>query len=525
MLFNSPEFLLFLPIVFGLYWFVTQRSLKAQNLLLLVASYVFYGWWDWRFLGLIALSTIVDFLVGIRIEEAPDKARKKRWLWVSLAVNLGILGYFKYANFFIENWISAWDSPSASPCTPPPCRSSCPSASPSTPSRPSPTPSTSIGATSRPPGPRRLWRLRLLLPAARRGPIERATNLLPQITSPRKFTYEQGRDGMRLILWGMFKKVVVADSCAPYVDMCFDNPEAFSGSTLILGAILFSFQIYGDFSGYSDIAIGTAKLFGFELMTNFKFPYFSRDIAEFWRRWHISLSTWFRDYLYIPLGGRASPSPRPSATSSSSSSSPGSGTGPIGPSSSGAASTPCSSSRSSCAAPTGRTPRASSPKARWLPSPRELLQMGWTFTAVTIAWVFFRADSLEHAVTYLTHPFDNLIMAGSEELGLPFSPLDCLFLWTISFKNKRMPSGSTHVHCASSHTVLSAPSSHCDLEKQMPRSSTSNSDEIIRYQSHPFVDWSRFFWLLGWYQAISMPPEGDLVRTGFLITEKALQEP
>ena len=135
------------------------------------------------------------------------------------------------------------------------------------------------------------------------GPIERATNLLPQITSPRTFTYEQGRDGMRLILWGMFKKVVVADSCAPYVDMCFDNPEAFSGSTLILGAILFSFQIYGDFSGYSDIAIGTAKLFGFELMTNFKFPYFSRDIAEFWRRWHISLSTWFRDYLYIPLGG------------------------------------------------------------------------------------------------------------------------------------------------------------------------------------------------------------------------------
>ena len=194
------------------------------------------------------------------------------------------------------------------------------------------------------------------------GPIERATNLLPQITSPRKFTYEQGRDGMRLILWGMFKKVVVADSCAPYVDMCFDNPEAFSGSTLILGAILFSFQIYGDFSGYSDIAIGTAKLFGFELMTNFKFPYFSRDIAEFWRRWHISLSTWFRDYLYIPLGGRASPSPRPSATSSSSSSSPGSGTGPIGPSSSGAASTPCSSSRSSCAAPIGKTPATLSPK-------------------------------------------------------------------------------------------------------------------------------------------------------------------
>ena len=303
MLFNSPEFLLFLPIVFGLYWFVTQRNLKAQNLLLLVASYVFYGWWDWRFLGLIALSTIVDFLVGIRIEEAPDKARKKRWLWVSLAVNLGILGYFKYANFFIENWISAWQSLGVTMHA-------------STLQVILPvgisfytfqTLSYSIdiyrGNLKATRDPVAFGAFVSFFPQLVAGPIERATNLLPQITSPRSFTYEQGRDGMRLILWGMFKKVVVADSCAPYVDMCFDNPEAFSGSTLILGAILFSFQIYGDFSGYSDIAIGTAKLFGFELMTNFKFPYFSRDIAEFWRRWHISLSTWFRDYLYIPLGG------------------------------------------------------------------------------------------------------------------------------------------------------------------------------------------------------------------------------
>ena len=195
------------------------------------------------------------------------------------------------------------------------------------------------------------------------GPIERATNLLPQITSPRKFTYEQGRDGMRLILWGMFKKVVVADSCAPYVDMCFDNPEAFSGSTLILGAILFSFQIYGDFSGYSDIAIGTAKLFGFELMTNFKFPYFSRDIAEFWRRWHISLSTWFRDYLYIPLGGSRVSKPKAIRNVFIIFLVSGFWHGANWTFIAGAASTPCSSSRSSCAAPTGRTPRASSPKA------------------------------------------------------------------------------------------------------------------------------------------------------------------
>ena len=303
MLFNSPEFLLFLPIVFGLYWFVTQRNLKAQNLLLLVASYVFYGWWDWRFLGLIALSTIVDFLVGIRIEEAPDKRGRN------------------------DGCGSRSPSTSASSAT---------SSTPTSSSRTGSTAWDSLGVTMHastlqvilPVGisfytfqtlsysidiyrgnlkatrdPVAFGAFVSFFPQLVAGPIERATNLLPQITSPRKFTYEQGRDGMRLILWGMFKKVVVADSCAPYVDMCFDNPEAFSGSTLILGAILFSFQIYGDFSGYSDIAIGTAKLFGFELMTNFKFPYFSRDIAEFWRRWHISLSTWFRDYLYIPLGG------------------------------------------------------------------------------------------------------------------------------------------------------------------------------------------------------------------------------
>ena len=301
MLFNSFEFLLFLPTVLGLYWFVLHRHLRAQNLLLLVVSYVFYGWWDWRFLGLIALSTVVDFLVGIRIEKAPDKARKKRWLWVSLGVNLGILGYFKYANFFIENWIAAWQS---------------------------------VGITMH------AATLQIILPvgitfytfqtlsysidiyrgklkATREpvafaafvaffpqlvaGPIERATNLLPQITAPRKFTFEQGRDGMRLILWGMFKKVVVAASCAPYVDMCMADPSAVFGSTLVLGAFLFFFQMYADFSGYSDIAIGTAKLFGFELMTNFKFPYLARNFAEFWRSWHISLNTWIIDYLFMPL--------------------------------------------------------------------------------------------------------------------------------------------------------------------------------------------------------------------------------
>ena len=318
MLFNSLEFLLFLPIVFTLYWLVNRLAtakggLAIQNLLLLVASYVFYGWWDWRFLSLIAFSTVVDWFVGLRIHHAnqhdnpnnPNHRSKhgKRWLWVSLVVNLGLLGYFKYANFFIDSWVNAWASLAI---------------------------------------PMHVQSLQLILPVGisfytfqtlsysidiyRRqlkpttsllnfaafvsffpqlvaGPIERASALLPQIEKRRTFDYNLAVSGLRLILWGMFKKVVVADTCAFYVDDIFANHQDHSGPTLVLGGIYFAFQIYGDFSGYSDIAIGTARLFGIRLMTNFQMPYFSRDIAEFWRRWHISLSTWFRDYLYIPLGG------------------------------------------------------------------------------------------------------------------------------------------------------------------------------------------------------------------------------
>ena len=303
MLFNSPEFLLFLPIVFGLYWFVMRQNLKAQNVLLLFASYVFYGWWDWRFLGLIAFSTVVDFFVGIRVAKASEKRMKNWWMAVSLLVNLGLLAYFKYANFFIESWIEAWGAMGVTMHA-------------STLKVILPvgisfytfqTLSYSIDiyrGTLKP--TRSLVNFAAFVsffPQLVAGPIERASRLLPQIETQRVFKYEEGVAGLRLILWGMLKKVVVADTCAIYANDIFANYTEYSGPTLMLGAVYFAFQIYGDFSGYSDIAIGTAKLFGIQLMTNFKTPYFSRDIAEFWRRWHISLSTWFRDYLYIPLGG------------------------------------------------------------------------------------------------------------------------------------------------------------------------------------------------------------------------------
>ncbi len=301
MLFNSIEFTIFLPIVFLLYWIVSSKHIRFQNLLLVASSYVFYGWWDWRFLSLIIFSSLIDYIIGIKLSNA--NRNRRLLLFASIAVNIGLLGFFKYFNFFAESFSSAF---------------------------------TLLGQ------PIDVSRLNIILPVGisfytfqtlsytidvyRRklestkdivsffafvsffpqlvaGPIERATNLLPQFYKKRKFDYTKAVDGMRQILWGLFKKIVIADNAAIYVNDIFSNYTDYSGSMLIMGAVFFAIQIYGDFSGYSDIAIGTARLFGFNLMKNFAFPYFSRDIAEFWRRWHISLSTWFRDYLYIPLGG------------------------------------------------------------------------------------------------------------------------------------------------------------------------------------------------------------------------------
>tara|TARA_R110001632_G_scaffold186410_1_gene306794 strand:- start:4759 stop:6081 length:1323 start_codon:yes stop_codon:yes gene_type:complete len=268
-----------------------------------VASYVFYGWWDWRFLSLILLSTIVDYSIGLQFKKTKQEGKKKYLLWGSLLFNLGVLGFFKYYNFFIENWVEAWSSLGITMH-----KSSLNIILPVGISFYTfQTLSYTIDVYRKKLEPTKNFvafaSFVSFFPQLVAGPIERASNLLPQFYKKRVFNYEMAVSGLKLILWGLFKKVVIADNCAVYVNDIFANYHEQSGLTLIIGAVFFAFQIYGDFSGYSDIAIGTGRLFGFDLMRNFNYPYFSRDIAEFWRRWHISLSTWFRDYLYIPIGG------------------------------------------------------------------------------------------------------------------------------------------------------------------------------------------------------------------------------
>ncbi len=303
MLFNSLVFALFLPLVFIFYWSLKRAPLSTQNFLLLVASYVFYGWWDWRFLILIFLSSCLDFTVGLAIFRSNSQRRRKALLVTSLMLNLGALAFFKYCNFFIDSFVDLAHL---------------------------------FGMQANP------WSLRVILPVGisfytfqtlsytidiyRRkiepttdpiaffafvsffpqlvaGPIERASALLPQFLQPRTFDGEKARDGMRQMLWGLMKKMVIADNLAPHVETVFNNWNQLDSLSLIIGAGFFAIQVYCDFSGYSDIAIGCARLFGFNLMRNFAYPFFSRDFGEFWHRWHISLSTWFRDYVYIPLGG------------------------------------------------------------------------------------------------------------------------------------------------------------------------------------------------------------------------------
>lgn len=303
MIFNSFNYLLFLSIVFLFFWLINSKNIKSRNLLLLVASYFFYSCWDVRFLSLLIFSTLLDFYFGKKIHGATLIKQKKRWLITSILINFLVLGFFKYYNFFASSFViflsgfGVHSSPKLLDVILP------------------------IGISfytfhglsyvfdiykNKIQPEQSIINYSLFVsffPLLVAGPIERASHLLPQLRSEKKFQYEQASKGLRQILWGLFKKIVIADNCALFVDQIYEFETNPSGISLLFASMLFAFQIYGDFSGYSDIALGTARLFGVELIKNFSFPYFSRDIAEFWRKWHISLTTWFRDYLYIPLGG------------------------------------------------------------------------------------------------------------------------------------------------------------------------------------------------------------------------------
>ena len=303
MTFNSLAFLIFLPIVFIVYWWGFKK-LALQNLFILGASYFFYGWWDWRFLLLIAISTGVDFLAGQNIFKANNEHRPKsakRWLLLSLSVNLGMLGYFKYANFFIDSWIDSWSliginiEKSSLEIILPVGISFYTFQ----------TLSYTIDIYRQQLSPSKklidFAAFVSFFPQLVAGPIERATSLLPQIQATRKFDHNLAISGLRLIIWGLFKKVVIADTCAFYVNDVYANYHSCAGTTLLMGMVFFALQVYCDFSGYSDIAIGTARLFGIKLRTNFDTPFFSKSIPEFWNRWHISLNTWMNDYVFMPL--------------------------------------------------------------------------------------------------------------------------------------------------------------------------------------------------------------------------------
>jgi alginate O-acetyltransferase complex protein AlgI len=410
MLFNSINFAIFLPIVFLLYWFATKGNLKFQNILLLVSSYFFYACWDWRFMFLLIFSTLLDYFTGIKIYESTNQKKKFFWLWLSIAVNLGFLGVFKYYNFFAQSFAEGLSL---------------------------------LGFKAN------LGSLQIILPVGISfytfhglsyvidifkirikpernfvdysvfvsffpllvaGPIERATHLLPQILKQRKFHYSNAVDGLRQILWGLFKKIVIADNCAEYANTIFNNSADYSGSTLFLGAIFFAVQIYCDFSGYSDIALGTARLFGIDLLRNFAFPYFSRDIAEFWRRWHISLSSWFKDYVYIPLGGSRGGMLMKIRNTFIIFLLSGFWHGAnwtfivwgflnalyIMP---------------SIIFNTNRNNLDIIAKGKYLPSLNEFIAISFTFSLTVLAWIFFRANNVTHALNYISEIFSSSLFS------------------------------------------------------------------------------------------------------------------
>ena len=409
MLFNSIDFAIFLPIVFILYWFVTNKNLKLQNLLIVAASYLFYGWWDWRFLSLILFSTLVDYTVGQKLRNEENQLKRKVLLWTSILVNLGFLGFFKYYNFFLDNFITAFsffgqDIQANSLNIILPVGISFYTFQ---------TLSYTIDVYKRKLEPTKDFiafsAFVSFFPQLVAGPIERATHLLPQFYKKRTFDYSKAVDGMRQILWGLFKKVVIADNCAEFANQIFNNSADLNGSTLVLGALFFTFQIYGDFSGYSDMAIGTSRLFGFDLMRNFNFPYFSRDIAEFWRRWHISLSTWFRDYLYIPLGGSRGGTWMKVRNTFVIFIVSGFWHGAnwtfiVWGALNAIYFLPLLLTNNN------RNNLATIAQGKLLPSIKELSFMLLTFGLTVFAWIFFRAENIGHALSYITEIFSSSLL-------------------------------------------------------------------------------------------------------------------
>ena len=443
MLFNSIDVAVFLPIVFVLYWFVFSKSIKLQNLLIVFASYVFYGWWDWRFLTLILFSTLVDFTVGIKLSKENQKSKRRLLLLTSVLVNLGFLGLFKYYNFFLDNFTNAFtvlgynfDGHSLSIILPVGISFYT-----------FQTLSYTIDVYRKNLNPTKdiiaFTAFVSFFPQLVAGPIERATNLLPQFYKERKFDYSKAVDGMRQILWGLFKKVVIADNCAVFVNFIFDNSSELSGSSLALGAILFSFQIYCDFSGYSDIAIGTSRLFGFNLKQNFAFPYFSRDIAEFWRRWHISLSTWFRDYLYIPLGGSRGGLLNKVRNTLIIFVVSGFWHGAnwkfiIWGALNAIYFLPLLLTNNN------RVNLEIVAKNRVLPSISECLKMSATFSLVAFAWIFFRAENFSHATSYIEAMFSISLFSIPEILTPKITMVYTLLLIPILLVTEWLQRGELH---------------------------------------------------------------------------------
>ena len=436
MLFNSWIFLLFLLLFFVGYWFVFAKKVKLQNAFIAISSFIFYGWWDWHFLLLLLLSVVVDFSVGYFLEQTNNEPKRKALIVFSVVFNIGLLMFFKYYNFFAESaknfaaslgfdldivtlkiilpvGISFYTFQSLS---------------------------YTIEVYKRKlKGTSDIFSYAAFIsffPQLVAGPIERAANMLPQFYKPRTFSYANNVKGLRLILWGLFKKVVVADTCAGYANSIFNNQAQYHGIFLIMGAIYFSFQIYGDFSGYTDIARGLGKMFGFDLKINFMYPYFSRNIAEFWRRWHISLSSWFRDYLYIPLGGSLGSKAKTIRNTLI--------VFLVSGFWHGANFTFIiwGTIHALCYIPLlimnkHKSNNNTVAENRSFPSIIELLQMFGTFAIVCLAWIFFRAENINAAFSYIQKIFvfkGNFGIIGKSD-ALPFIFIMVLVDW-IGRKNE-----------------------------------------------------------------------------------------